>query len=377
MRKKVLFADRLRGIAALTVVVFHLSVLAWDVPTLNYFLGSDGTYSTPEKSPAFLALGSNPFFYLGAFGVALFFIISGFVIPFALRRYTIRGFLEGRFFRIYPVYLAGISTGLICLMAYTRLKGTAFPASPSEVGWQLALGLRDIVGSKNLDGIVWTLEIELKFYLIACVLAPLLRRGSLYLFLFPLFLFLVGVAGTNFIIASSNTNLGSIARLADLAIFNMRYLIFMFVGIAFFMHRDRKINRLQLMLFQLGCFAGFAILVWLAWEAENFRTPLGQIQCYGIAILVFNASYAFPKLIENSIMRPLDFFARISYSLYVVHILVGMILVQVLHSAGASPLFSSAVSIVSVVLLSWTINITIEMPTGAFGRKIAKRSDSQ
>ncbi|MCQ4062259.1 acyltransferase, partial [Klebsiella pneumoniae] len=48
-----------------------------------------------------------PQFNWGAFGVALFFLISGFVIPFSFVKATWLSFLVGRFFRIFPLYAVG------------------------------------------------------------------------------------------------------------------------------------------------------------------------------------------------------------------------------------------------------------------------------
>ena len=45
----------------------------------------------------------------GPFGVALFFVISGFVIPFSFETYGRLDFIVARFFRIYPTYLTGLS----------------------------------------------------------------------------------------------------------------------------------------------------------------------------------------------------------------------------------------------------------------------------
>jgi peptidoglycan/LPS O-acetylase OafA/YrhL len=40
--------------------------------------------------------------------------------------------------------------------------------------------VRDVAGWPSLDGIVWTLEIEVKFYLLCALLAPALRRGLVF-----------------------------------------------------------------------------------------------------------------------------------------------------------------------------------------------------
>jgi len=48
---------------------------------------------------------SGPGIYKGGFGVALFFLISGFVIPFSFLRYTRTGFAIARILRLWPAYM--------------------------------------------------------------------------------------------------------------------------------------------------------------------------------------------------------------------------------------------------------------------------------
>src|SRR5438105_3648135 len=79
--------DGLRGLAALSIVLFH------------YLSRYDQIY-TPR--------GDVPFgFSYGANGVALFFVISGFVIFMTLKRCkTALDFLVSRFSRLFPAYWA-------------------------------------------------------------------------------------------------------------------------------------------------------------------------------------------------------------------------------------------------------------------------------
>src|SRR3954471_184909 len=85
--------DALRGLAALGVALFHFSLL----------------------DPA-----AGPGFAIGASGVDLFFIISGFVILMTLERTRDwKDFLVGRFSRLYPAYWACVT--LAALAAWPRL----------------------------------------------------------------------------------------------------------------------------------------------------------------------------------------------------------------------------------------------------------------
>ena len=131
--------DALRGLAALLVVFFHFT------------LGRNQY---------------NSFFKLGATGVDLFFIISGFVIFMSLQKVSRSAdFLINRASRLYPTYWAAVTFTFISLTAYSLLKGGGDLGSKlmQYVGnltmFQFYLGITDI------DGPYWTLIIEMIFYI--------------------------------------------------------------------------------------------------------------------------------------------------------------------------------------------------------------------
>src|ERR1700761_9787679 len=89
--------DALRGFAALCVVFDHGSTL--------------------------LLLPVRSFLYqwldLGQYGVFVFFLVSGYIVPASLeRKGSVRSFWVSRAFRLYPMYLVAIA--LSALAYYTR-----------------------------------------------------------------------------------------------------------------------------------------------------------------------------------------------------------------------------------------------------------------
>ena len=84
--------DAMRGIAALSVVLFHFTF-------------------------GFNHNDTNTFFHKGYLGVQLFFIISGFVIFMTFEKtQNIKVFLLGRFTRLYPAYW------FACILSFILLK---------------------------------------------------------------------------------------------------------------------------------------------------------------------------------------------------------------------------------------------------------------
>src|SRR6202042_1441609 len=110
---------------------------------------------------------------LGKFGVALFFLISGYIIPNSLGATGDRvgRFCISRFFRLYPLYWIATAAGIF--LPWPHLADTFAPAAilANLTMLQGYMGQPDIVGS------AWTLQIELTFYG-CCVLLAVMHRMS-------------------------------------------------------------------------------------------------------------------------------------------------------------------------------------------------------
>ncbi len=104
---KIIFANQLRGLCVLGVMLVHYTVVATYMRDAVAWV-----IAAPIlPRPAFDVVGTvyPPWFDLGKFGVGTFFLISGFVIPFSLRRATPLRFLAARALRHLSHPLAGIA----------------------------------------------------------------------------------------------------------------------------------------------------------------------------------------------------------------------------------------------------------------------------
>ncbi|MFI2753271.1 acyltransferase family protein [Cellulomonas sp. P22] len=100
----------------------------------------------------------------GYLGVHLFFVISGFVILSSAWGRPVGSFAASRVSRLYPAFWAAV-----LLTATLRYLWPSFEArSPGEVLVNLTM-LQDLFGVPRVDGVYWTLWVELQFYLLIAV----------------------------------------------------------------------------------------------------------------------------------------------------------------------------------------------------------------
>jgi len=136
------FLDGLRGVAATLVMLVHLAAR---VP-------------------------NDLIFRNGYLGVAIFFVLSGFVIAMMLDGRKITAGFAGRFalrrmIRLDIPYWVSLSVVLMLALLATRFLGA--PAVPVSVPQVLAHGfyLQELLGYPELGSVYWTLCFEVQFYL--------------------------------------------------------------------------------------------------------------------------------------------------------------------------------------------------------------------
>ncbi len=163
------FPDGLRGMAALWVVLFHLSE-GHHIDTLRRML------------PRVVV---EVVFDWGDRGVAVFFVLSGFVMALTARRILFTGnvaarFVARRLVRLVPPYYVAVAISL-AVLAVKSHSGQGVP--PVSIGQLLAHAafLQDVLGIRHLNPVYWTLCIEVQFYgafaLLMALADAMSRRG--------------------------------------------------------------------------------------------------------------------------------------------------------------------------------------------------------
>ncbi|WP_082812503.1 acyltransferase family protein [Cellulomonas timonensis] len=142
--------DLLRFVAAAAVVLFHFTAR------------DHGRWAGGLPSEVFPHASAITRY--GYLGVHLFFVISGFVILMSAWNRPVGSFVASRVSRLYPAFWAAV-----LLTASLRFLWPGFEArSPAEVLVNLTM-LQDPLGVPRVDGVYWTLWVELQFYLLICL----------------------------------------------------------------------------------------------------------------------------------------------------------------------------------------------------------------
>jgi peptidoglycan/LPS O-acetylase OafA/YrhL len=349
MKKRVEYVSTLRGMAAMCVVIAHYFGVFW----LNQPAVSSLTHrpALPDQGAPFYVhwLQFHPYFNWGSFGVAIFFLISGFVIANSLNTAPAGKFLKNRVIRIMPVYVAGFIVCLSAIMFNVTQSGLGMPFPASHVLIHFFPGLRDVFGTTGIDGIVWTLEIEAKFYLVCALAAPLFRRRSMLVAGIP-------VAIAAIIAAISYLWAPGFNVVAGRMLFAGQYLIYMFAGVFFYYSHVGRISRPV----ALGVSSALVMLFVGVWNFNPMGVPTYLAWNYVLAFGLFVFASLFQGLFAKN--KVTNFFAEISYPLYVVHGVAGYTLMSVLRESGFRASATLAITTATAIGLAYLIHILIEKP---------------
>jgi peptidoglycan/LPS O-acetylase OafA/YrhL len=316
---RLLQIDGLRAIAALLVVAYHY------------------TYGFEERFHHVTPLGVTlPFGYLGVY---LFFAISGFVIFMTLDRCRQpMDFVASRFARLFPTYWAAVAITFVTLQLITIPN--------YDVTWPQALAnllmVHAFFGVPDVDGVYWSLQIELLFYIwmLAIWSLGLLRHALALSYAW------VG-AGLAYGIVHHVFGVDVPATVPRFLL--LESIPWFVIGMtAYTTLRDRRWRPAHTVLVAL-CVATVATLG----EAE--RTIAAALS----AALVLLASRGRLPFLT---VRPLVFFGALSYPLYLVHEKVGWALLLTLEPRLPSSWLAIALTVGVSVALAAALHYLIEDP---------------
>ncbi len=348
----------IRALAALLVVYDHL-VGIW-LPRNNV------TWQPAQFMDQWLFDPLHVTSHGGILAVAMFFLVSGFVIVYVAQRETRREFSIRRALRIYPplwvsmaLLLAAYGVALAASDA-PGLRGYAIEqvlAQANPVPYILAaMSLGNyLVGWPTVNGVAWTLIIEVLFYLVVVALLPLVKARP----------------RTALVVAFAALALLQMVARAHAYVFllavNGVYVSYLFLGSLIYFLRAGRIGT---RFFVFGSLA-FAALFMRGMQAIVLQPPLA-LSDVGVSYLLAWLCFVVLLLLDEHIRlgRTMSFFSRISYSLYLNHGGLGLLALTMLYPWLGYPV-SLVVTFILVVAISAASWRWVEVPSQRLARRLA------
>lgn len=364
-KERILFIHQLRAIATIMVMLWHLTIMFWysnETISVYYNLkpivGGSGNLSMIYTSiiSALMNLGLD----FGRFGVAIFFLISGYIIPYSIKEnLSIKNkllFLIKRILRIWPTYVCGFTISFIALYAYSKFHSEEFMYTIKDYFIQISL-LRDFFWKTSIDGISWTLEVELKFYIFIFILLLFNRLYSKKIII----LSSIGMTIFNILFFANAQNLLMnnlrLYQIGSVVSDSFIYIIFTLFGLAIYNLSNRKWNiREMAVVFQVLLIA-FVISIL---NSANNNVIRNFLVNYFSALILFVNFYFLRNHIRNSLF--LNFFAEKSFAIYLIHGTIGYVMLSTLYEKGIN-VHMSILGVISLVLcLASLFNRYVEKP---------------
>ena len=155
--------DLLRFLAALSVVLYHYAFRGFSADELS-------TMPYPLLVPAAK---------YGSLGVELFFMISGFVILMSASSGSLKKFATSRIARLYPMFWVCCTLTFIVTLLF---GGAHFSVSAPQYAVNLTM-LSGFLKVPSVDGVYWSLFVELRFYALVALVLLFKQLGRIQLLL--------------------------------------------------------------------------------------------------------------------------------------------------------------------------------------------------
>jgi peptidoglycan/LPS O-acetylase OafA/YrhL len=317
--------DPLRAIAALAVAWFHFTNCSSLVKT--EWLRQSGAY--------------------GWLGVQVFFVVSGFIIPYSMYcgGYDCRKhywhFLGKRLLRLEPCYLVSIMLALL-LMQLARTAGIGGEkALPSVAHTLLHVGyLNTFFGYEWINPVYWTLGIEFQYYLIIALLYPLIVARS---------------AAVRVLCIIAMCMLSLAVQAPALVV---HYLALFALGIVSFQYRIGLLSKPAFLAF----FGAIAVGLLL-----KFNIAITLVGVVTSALIVFNPVSHHPA------WKVVAVAGLMSYSFYLIHTMIGGPVTQVASKYDGGVVWELAVLALAIVVSAGVAAVfyrVIEVPSQYLSSRI-------
>lgn len=290
----------------------------------------------------------SPFSLAAELGVQGFFVVSGYLVFMSLERSaSLIVYADKRIRRLVPAYATVILICALSAVMFSEAARADLAAVLRYTGWNLAFlnfmapdlpGLFEANRFSEVNGALWTLKIEVMFYIILPVLGWMLHRAGRYRWVLMALIY-VG-AETWRVVFEHLAAAQSGGILLELSRQLPGQMSFFITGIALAAWRDQLTWKSALFLLGVGLLM-----------ASVFAPSLDFLRAAGIGIVVIFLATGLPELFNAA--RLGDF----SYGIYIVHfpILQGLIAAGLFVASPWLGLGCAILATVTAAALLWRL----------------------
>jgi len=277
----------------------------------------------------------------GHYGVNLFFIISGFVIFMTLERTRqAMDFVVSRFSRLFPAYWVCIAI-TFAVVAWLGLPGKEVTGLQALANGLMLHHL--LLKVPHVDGVYWTLEVELLFYI---AMLTLYKVG--------------GLAHVHRLLAAGLLLKLLYAAAAHWAGIDLPWIVYrvLFLEALPWFAIGITVYQLTLGGLRLGPSHALTLALALACLATTRAWPEAVLACV-FGTCVWAAARGQLAWLGH---RVLVFLGAVSYPLYLLHENIGWALQRWALAAGW-PFYAAVIGVLAVsLLLAWAVHVAVEIP---------------
>jgi peptidoglycan/LPS O-acetylase OafA/YrhL len=341
---RLLNLDGLRLVCALAVVYFHM-----------VFRGPYDQFYAQLYATNWL----NEIGRYGQIGVHIFFCISGFVVAYSAKGRTPMDFAISRFSRLYPTFIFCLTITFCVRMIW---GGETFATSFSEYFANFIM-VPQASGKDFMDGVYWSLVIEVVFYGWVFVLMLL---GIMWRFQTIIMAVWLAIALVNELHLNNNS-----VRFLLTTQFTAFFVIGMIVQRCM---AEAKISAPSAGLFAVALLLGLSMVQRHVGDGDktviNVVSDVGGIGVFLGGLALFIAAAVVKRPVMNAVV--LAWAGGISYALYLLHEIIGWLILRSVLPVLGGPLALLLVVFATLALAS-AVWIIYDRPVVPFTRKFLRR----
>ncbi|MBS0271535.1 MAG: acyltransferase [Proteobacteria bacterium] len=325
LKKEYYILNVLRGLSALFVLFYHFFVFFFAHPDVWFVYLQVEPLELPQ--PFYLEALTDFPVDIGHLGVSYFFLISGFLIHASLQRYdSFKAFIIHKVLRLWPTYFVCFALGLLSVAFFNYLLERPFPFT-----WDHVLAcffwMRDILNYPYIDGAVWTLEIQIKFYIFAILVWCIWKKKFLDKVCLLAVLLSFAVYGVYYFTQDGDYSWFYLVLLARRS---LKFFMLLLLGTCIYSYFKKEESKLKIFFL-----SSILLLCFLSplFSSPSYSKTVSYLLGF-VSFFFFVHFYAQRMKLEGRLGKSINWVSDISYPLYIGHVLPGYMIMYYMIEMG-------------------------------------------